>query len=109
MLLEFIDLYSPPVVAINCDNRKAMGKEKWDRTRLEKKNDNIEIRKKKVTKWKSHLKSIIWLLILVLCSPGCLYKFNVVYLQREKSQYLVILEQNTKYKLSRTKIKENRY
>ena len=37
MLLEFIDMDTPPVVAINCDNRKAMGKEKWDRTRLEKK------------------------------------------------------------------------
>ena len=26
MPLEFIDLNSPPVVAVNCDNRKAMGK-----------------------------------------------------------------------------------
>ena len=28
MLLEFIDLNSPPVVAVNCDDQKAMGKEK---------------------------------------------------------------------------------
>ena len=26
MPLEFIDLNSPPVVAVNCDNQKAMGK-----------------------------------------------------------------------------------
>ena len=26
MLLEFIDLNTPPVAAVNCDNRKAMGK-----------------------------------------------------------------------------------
>ena len=49
MPLEFIDLNFPPVVAVNCDNRKAMGKEKWHRMRFEKstKNDNIEFRKKK--------------------------------------------------------------
>ena len=60
MPLKFIDLNSPPVVAVNCDNRKAMGKEKWHRTRFEKstKNDNIEFRKKKMTKWISNLKSI---------------------------------------------------
>ena len=59
MPLEFTDLNSPPVVSVNCDNRKAMGK-KWYRTRLEKltKNDNIELRKKTMTKWKSNLKSI---------------------------------------------------
>ena len=60
MPLEFIDLNSPPVVAVNCDNRKVMGKEKWHRKRCEKsttKNDNIEFRKKKMTKWKSNLKS----------------------------------------------------
>ena len=28
MPLEFIDLNPPPVVAVNCLNRKAMGKEK---------------------------------------------------------------------------------
>ena len=60
MSLEFIDLNSPAVVAVNCDNRKAMRKEKWYRTRFEKstKNDNIEFRKIKMTKWKSNLKSI---------------------------------------------------
>ena len=60
MLLEFIDLNSPPVVAVNCDYRKAMGNEKWHKARLEKspKNDNIEFSKKKMTKWKSNLKSI---------------------------------------------------
>ena len=37
-----------------------MGKEKWQRARFEKstKNDNIEFRKKKMTKWKSNLKSV---------------------------------------------------
>ena len=56
MPLKFIDLNSPPVVAVNCDNRKAMGKEKWRRKRLEKstKNDNIEFRKRTLAKWKSN-------------------------------------------------------
>ena len=36
MLLEFIGLNSLPVVAVNCDNQKAMKKEKWHRMRLEK-------------------------------------------------------------------------
>ena len=56
MPLEFIDLNSLPVVAVNCDNRKAMGKEQWHRTRLEKstKFDNIKLRKKTMTKWKSN-------------------------------------------------------
>ena len=49
MPLEFIDLNSPPVVAVNCDNQKAMGKEKQHKTKSEKftKNDSIEFRKKK--------------------------------------------------------------
>ena len=49
MPLEFIDLNSPPVVAVNCDNQKAMGKEKWHKAKFEKstKNDSIEFRKKK--------------------------------------------------------------
>ena len=49
MPLEFINLNSPPVVAVNCDNGKAMGKEKWHRTRFDKstETDNIECRKKK--------------------------------------------------------------
>ena len=60
MPFELIDLNSPPVAAVNCDNWKAMGKEKWQRARFEKstKNDNIEFRKKKMTKWKSNLKSV---------------------------------------------------
>ena len=33
---EFIDFNSSPVVVVNCDNRKNMGKEKWARTRIEK-------------------------------------------------------------------------
>ena len=46
---EFIDLNSPSVVAVNCDNKKTMGREKWLRTRLEnqQEKDNIEFRKKK--------------------------------------------------------------
>ena len=53
MPLEFIDLNSPPVVAVNCDNKKAMGKEKSHGTRPEKltKHDNVEIMKKTMTKW----------------------------------------------------------
>ena len=49
MPLEFIYLNSPPVVAVNCENRKAMGKEKWHKVKFEKstKNDSIEFRKKK--------------------------------------------------------------
>ena len=49
MPLKFIYLNSPPVVAVNCDNRKAMGKEKWHKVKFEKstKNDSIEFRKKK--------------------------------------------------------------
>ena len=49
MPLELIYLNSPPVVAVNCDNRKAMGKEKWHKVKFEKstKNDSIEFRKKK--------------------------------------------------------------
>ena len=60
MPLELIDLNSPPVVTVNRDNRKAMGKEKWHRTRFEKstKNDNRVQKEKKKTKWKSSLKSI---------------------------------------------------
>ena len=44
MPLKFIYLNFPPVVAVNCDSRKAMGKEKWHKTKFEKstKNDSIE-------------------------------------------------------------------
>ena len=49
MPLEFIYLNSPPIVAVNCDNRKAMGKEKWHKVKFEKstKNDSIEFREQK--------------------------------------------------------------
>ena len=49
MPLEFIYLNSPPVVAVNCDNRKAMSKEKWHKIKFEKstKNDSIEFREQK--------------------------------------------------------------
>ena len=71
MPLELIYLNSPPVVAVNCDNRKAMGKEKWHKVKFEKstKDDSIEFRgqKKKTKKnkptnkqkikWKSSFKS----------------------------------------------------
>ena len=48
MPLAFINLYSPPIVAVNCDNRKAMGKEKWHRMSLERstKNNNMELGQK---------------------------------------------------------------
>ena len=51
MPLEFIYLNSPPVVAVNCDNQKAMGKEKWHKVKFEKstKNGSIEFRKQKKT------------------------------------------------------------
>ena len=47
MPLEFIYLNSPPVVAVNSENRKAMGK-KWHKAKFEKstKSDSIEFRKK---------------------------------------------------------------
>ena len=49
MPLEFNYLNSPPVVAVNCDNRKAMGKEKCHKAKFGKstKNDSIELRKQK--------------------------------------------------------------
>ena len=54
MPLEFIYLNSPPVVAVNCENRKAMGKEKWHKVKFEKstKNDSIEFREQKTKKQK---------------------------------------------------------
>ena len=62
MPLEFIYL-----IAVNCDNREAMGKEKWHKVKFEKstKIDSIEFRKqakkqtnkRKKTKWKSYFKS----------------------------------------------------
>ena len=54
MLLEFIYLNSPLAVAVNCDNRKAMGKEKWHKIKFEKstKNDSIEFREQNTKKQK---------------------------------------------------------
>ena len=54
MPLKFVYLNSPPVVAVNCDNRKAMGKEKWHKVKFEKstKNDSIEFREQKTKKQK---------------------------------------------------------
>ena len=53
MSVEFIDLNSLPVGAVNCDNRESTRKEKWHKKRPEKstKNDNMEFRKKTRTKW----------------------------------------------------------
>ena len=52
MPLEFIYLNSPPVVEVNRDKQKAMGKEEWHKVKLEKsiKNDSIEVRKNKTKK-----------------------------------------------------------
>ena len=49
MPLEFICLNSPPVVAVNCDSRKAMGKENWHKAKFEKstKNDSTSLEEKK--------------------------------------------------------------
>ena len=76
MPLEFIYLNSHPVVAVNCDKRKAMGKEKWHKVKFEKskrmiaqssenkkqkkqknKQTNKQTKDKKKTKWKSNFKS----------------------------------------------------
>ena len=55
MPLEFIYLNPPLVVAVNCEHRKAIGKEKLHKAKCQKstKNDNIELRKRKHDKWKS--------------------------------------------------------
>ena len=55
MPLEFIYLNSPPVVAVNCDDRKAMGKEKWHKIKFKKstKNDGIGFREQKKQKTKT--------------------------------------------------------
>ena len=52
MPLGFIYLNSPTVVAVNCDNRKAIGKEKWHKVKFEKptKNDSIDFREQKKKK-----------------------------------------------------------
>ena len=41
MPLQFLYLNSPPVVAVNCDNQKAMGKEKWHKVNFEKSTKKI--------------------------------------------------------------------
>ena len=52
MPLEFIYLNSPPVVTVNYDNRKAMGKEESHKVKFEKatKNDSIEFREQNTKK-----------------------------------------------------------
>ena len=68
MPLECINFNSPLVVAVNCDNRKPMGKEKWHKVKFEKsaKNDGIVFReqnkhthtqKKQKTKKKKTIKT----------------------------------------------------
>ena len=58
MPLKFIYLNLPPVVAVNCDNPKAIWKEKWHKAKFEKstKYDSIKFRKK-MSKWKSIFKA----------------------------------------------------
>ena len=47
MPLEFIDLNSPPAVAVNCDNGKYFGKNDTERgLKKTAKNNNIELGKK---------------------------------------------------------------
>ena len=59
MPLEFTDLNSLLVAAVNCDNRKATGKEKWHKKKFEKSTKpRTQFRKKKITKCKSNFKSI---------------------------------------------------
>ena len=56
MPLEFIDLNSPHV---ECDNRKAMGKGKWYKTKFDNQQKLItQSLEKKRTKWKSNFKSM---------------------------------------------------
>ena len=58
MPLEFIHLSFLPFVAVNCDSRKNMGREKAEKSLKNQKIDNIEFRKNTMTKKKSDLKSI---------------------------------------------------
>ena len=41
MPIQFLYLNSPPVVAVNFDNRKTMGKEKWHKVNFEKSTKKI--------------------------------------------------------------------
>ena len=52
MPLESIYLNCPPVVAVNCDNQRAMGKEKQHKVKFENstKNDSIEFIEQKTKK-----------------------------------------------------------
>ena len=55
MPLELIHFKPPPAVAVNCDNRKAMVKEKWHKAKFEKSQKMIAQsleKKKNMTKWK---------------------------------------------------------
>ena len=59
MPLELIYLNSPPVVAVNCDNWKAMGKGKWHKKSLKNPQKIVaQSLEKKKTKCKSNFKSI---------------------------------------------------
>ena len=60
MPFEFIDFNSPPMVAVNCDNQKAMVKEQWHRKRYEKLTKMItqSWEKKTMSKRKSNFKII---------------------------------------------------
>ena len=58
MPLEFIYLSFLPFVAVNCDSRENMGREKAEKSLKNQKIDNIEFRKNTMTKKKSDLKSI---------------------------------------------------
>ena len=79
MPLAFIDLNSPPVVAVDGDNRKAMGKEKWHRTRFEKQNIIPQsLGRKKTPKWKSNLKSINSWIVSSYCGKN--QKVIIIYL-----------------------------
>ena len=53
MRLELIYLNSAPVVAVNCDNRKAMGKKKWHKAKFKKWQHRVK-GKKQQTKKKNH-------------------------------------------------------
>ena len=59
MPLKLIDLDSFPVVSVNCDNQKVIGKGKCTQQGLKnEKPYNIEFRKKAMAKWKTNLESI---------------------------------------------------
>ena len=53
MPLQFIYLNSPPVVAVNCHKRKAMGKEKWHKAKFEKSQKMIAYSLEKKKTWQN--------------------------------------------------------